>query len=131
MDAFDTLTLSDEGVKMELDLPNGKRSGQTVTILGSDSEKFQNALAISNRKSMSLIAEREKSPPEKVRKEQKEEQRWLAAHLVSDWSFDQECNLNNVIEFFKKAPQIQDAIDTFSDDRENYMNQSFNVPPTS
>lgn len=109
MEAFHTREASNDGVKVQLALPNGLPSGHWLVLYGADSDAFRGANMRLQRDALriSMIeddAERDQRASEG--------QTRLVATLVKDWSFDQPCTPDNVYAFLRAAPQIEDKIDS-------------------
>ena len=115
MEAFDTLSKQNGGVKMPLFLPDGTETDQFLVLRGADSKAFRCAQARSNR-GLLTIATRlkdKKIDEEEASLERIENSRTLVASLVLDWSFEKDCDEENVVEFLRKAPQVKESIDLF------------------
>lgn len=108
MNEFFTRERANEGIQVPLWRPDGTKSEHWVRIIGIDSDAFRQADAEARRDAI-RIAQIE-SPSERSMEIARSKRR-LIAHLVVAWSFDKECNLEAVEEFFAQAPQIMDAID--------------------
>ena len=107
MDSFFTSESASEGVRMPLNDPLGRRTEHWLHIIGADSDEFRLADSAAKRRAVELGSitdetARDTAVMELTRK--------LTATLVKDWSFDQPCTQANIIEFFKKAPQIERAV---------------------
>lgn len=107
MDAFFTSDKAQEGVRMPLNDPLGRRTEHWLHIIGADSDEFRLADSAAKRRAVELGSisdekERDKAVMELTRN--------LTATLVKGWSFPEECTHANVVEFFKKAPQIERAV---------------------
>lgn len=109
MDAFFTRGKANEGLQLPLYLPSGEKSEHWVRILGVDSDVFRTADANARREAFAIAALEDKAAQAEAIADSK---RKLLAVLVVAWSFPQECTTENVMAFFKEAPQIMDAIDT-------------------
>lgn len=107
-DAFFTADSASEGVRLPLRDPLNRKTEHWLHIIGADSDEFRLADSAAKRRAVELggikdDVERDKAVMTMTRE--------LTAKLVKSWSFPQECTQENVIEFFKKAPQIQRAVD--------------------
>jgi len=131
MDAFFTRDTANEGVRVPLMLPNGEPSGHWMIIYGCDSDHFRAAEVWSRREATKLMGlsetERDLAQMDLTHR--------LRAKLVKAWSFDQECTEENVLAFFRKAPQVGDAIDRIAGNRTLFFglaSATFTAtPPTS
>ncbi|QIQ65284.1 hypothetical protein 19_00019 [Pseudomonas phage Epa19] len=108
MEAFFTRSIANEGIELPLYAPTGEKTEHWLRVRGIDSDEFRTAEANSKRDAFQIasvedLAERTRLIAESQRK--------LVASLVVGWSFEQECTLENVMAFFREAPQIQEAVD--------------------
>jgi hypothetical protein len=110
MEQFYTREKANEGIKLPLTCVNGEATDHYLVIRGRDSDLFRDAESEAKR---ALI----NSGGEDVNSIAKEGVKTVIASLVSGWSFDKECNLNNVKQFLESAPQISDEIDRVAGDR--------------
>jgi hypothetical protein len=108
MDAFYTRDRANEGIELPLYLPNGRKSGHWLRVLGVDSDAFRLAEADSRRDAFRVASIEDK---EKRAEEMHASKRRLVAALIVGWSFPQPCTPRNVEEFLRQAPQIMDAVD--------------------
>lgn len=107
MESFFTRQVANEGVELPLFLPGTTTpSGHWIRVRGVDSDEFRLAQDKSRREVAEIV-----QLPEPERSERRlAQQRNLIASLVMDWSFSKPCTFENVVEFLKEAPQIEDAI---------------------
>lgn len=111
MDDFFTSDKAEEGRKLPLYAPSGEKTEHWLIVRGIDSDTFKRAEAKAKREGAKLAElETEAERHEKIR----ELQRRSVASLISAWSFDLEFTEKNVINFLKKAPQIEEAVNSFS-----------------
>lgn len=110
--AFYTRKSNNEPKKVDLFLPDGSESGHFLMVLGSLSDKFRE----SNAEAMRSVVTQDlsKDQVEDVKNE-------ALAVLVTSWSFDEECTVENVKEFLKEAPQIKDKINNFAGSQANFI----------
>jgi len=106
MDQFKTREAANEGQIMYLaDPATGEKTEHWIRVFSQWSDSFQAAKAEAQReaykRSLGL------SDEEAVRIKQDQ----LTAALVADWSFEQECTMDNVVAFLQEAPQIRDQVD--------------------
>lgn len=114
MEQFFTNAAANEGIRVPLTAPDGTKTDQWLRVHGVDSDKFRAADARSRREASKIAsieneAERDLAMIDLTRR--------LTAELVFDWSFPQPCTPENVVAFFKQAPQIQEAVDFFASRR--------------
>lgn len=81
---------------------------ETIDILGTDSDAFRKAKTEAARKQMSGELDVDDYIP------------WLVAHLIVDWSFEDECNFENKLELLKNTPSLCDEIDRMASRRSNF-----------
>jgi hypothetical protein len=114
MEAFFTREKANEGVEVPLYLPSGEKSNHWIRIRGVDSDHFRLAEADSRRQAMNIATIDDTLERAKAIADAKLA---LIAELVISWSFEQECTLENVKDFFRQAPQIADAVDQVASKR--------------
>lgn len=108
MNEFFTRQKANEGIKLTLTLPNGEDTDHFLMIRGVDSDVFREAEAEAKRNAMQIAALEDK---EQRKVAMADEKLVLVAALIMDWSFDEECSLENVKHFLKEAPHIADQVD--------------------
>lgn len=118
MKEFFTREVANEGKKVPLYLPNGEKSEHWLVLLGTDSDQFRLTEARSKRNVIEFAQIESASEREEAVEDAK---RTLVASLISDWSFDQDCDEANKIEFLKNAPQIGNMINLYCADRKNFF----------
>lgn len=128
MTAFHSRSKANEGAKQFLSFPDGTLSDEFVVIRGMDSDAFRTAQDASNFDLMIQINKEKElrlaGKGEGLDKAFRAENKLkLIASLVADWSFDSECNEENVVEFLREAPHICDSIDRFASDRKRFFNK--------
>lgn len=114
MEAFFTRELANEGIEIPLYLPDGTKTEHWLRIRGVDSDHFRLAEAESKRDAMRVAMIEDPLERAKAIADAKLN---LIAALVISWSFEKECTLENVKEFFRQAPQIADAVDQVASKR--------------
>lgn len=114
MEAFFTRERANEGVEVPLYTPDGTKSQHWVRIRGVDSDAFREAEANSKREAFRVASIEDTVERAKAIQDAKLN---LIAALVISWSFEKECTLENVKEFFRQAPQIADAVDQVASKR--------------
>lgn len=132
MEKFFTRQTSNEGIKVPLYYPGtNEPSGEWIRVRGMESDVFRKAEHEAKRKAVAIAS----LPEEERDAAHLELKRALVASLVIDWSFEQECTLENVINFFREAPQIEDAINTIASKRHLFFvkesSGSVNTPDSS
>lgn len=114
MKDFYTREVSNEGIEMPLYLPGtNTKSQHWLRIIGTDSDTFRLKNIEMKRKGFKIM----ELPEEKRDQAELDAKRELVASLVVDWSFTEECNLKNVMDFFHNAPHIQEAVNTIAAQR--------------
>lgn len=114
MEAFFTRERANEGIEIPLYLPDGTKTEHWLRIRGVDSDHFRLAEAESKRDAMRVAMIEDPLERAKAIADAKLN---LIAALVISWSFEKECTLENVKEFFRQAPQIADAVDQVASKR--------------
>lgn len=121
---FKTREGSNKGAKMPIMDTEGKDSGESLTVLGVDSDAFQKA---NRRMRRTLLAYLEEKGDLKAKDDEAyaeltlRQQRELQASLVIGWSFEEEFTQANVVELFTDAPYIADQADQFASKRGQFV----------
>lgn len=114
MEQFFTHSKASAGVRLPLTDPLGRPTDHWIHIIGTDSDEFRIKDSAAKRRAVEISAIED------------DEERALAtmamtrdliAHLVKSWSFDKPCTHENVVAFFKEAPQIQRSVDVAGSSR--------------
>lgn len=121
MAAFDVKTTSEEGIKVEIALPDGTETGNFLIVRGADSPTFRKAQARTNRKLLDLQKKSKSLDPGDMIIRQEKLTSELVASLVADWNFEEECNIKNVSGFFEKAPQVMEQVDQVAGQRHHFF----------
>lgn len=124
MSAFNVTTLSNDGVKVPLSLPDGTPTEEFLVVCGADSKEFKTHKMNADRRKLQAVKDL-KDNPERLAELHEDINRELVATLVKSWSFEPECNVKNVCAFLESAPQVQTQVDKFAGDRSNF----FTKPP--
>lgn len=137
---------ANDGIKMELILPDGTASDDWLIIRGIDSDEFIRARDELNRQyamdqvninalagAKQVVGELKgddhkqamnhiKIVEELIRSMTPESERkvMLQASLIKEWSFEEECSLDNRLEFLRGNPTLADQIDTLAADRKAF-----------
>lgn len=93
-----------EGVRLPLYGASGL-TGEWIQVRSMHSDEFQSAMEIQKRK-MSLDDSLTLS----------EATLEAQIHLIAGWSFEEECNLDSIREFLKRAPHIAAKVDKLAGD---------------
>lgn len=132
MATFYTRERANAGVRIPLFTPEGRKTDHWLELRGIDSDEFRLADVQAKREAVRLAAindtkERDEAIYELTTR--------LTAILVTGWSFDHPCTQENVIAFFKEAPQIMNAVDLTAGDRGYFFrvgsNNSSDTPVTN
>lgn len=110
---FHTREAANEGIKVPLSLPNGAKTDHYLMIRGIDSDEFRSANVKQQRELINLA---ELSAEEREKRLDKSGVE-LVSSLVFGWSFDEEFNQKNLIEWLENSPQITDMIDRIASQR--------------
>lgn len=121
-----TKTLANAGVKLILKDAHGKDTEDWILVRGADSDAFQLAARKSRVATLDYL---EKHGAEARKTEAYisftvEENTRLQAHFVADWSFDEPCTVDNVVELFASAPGIAEQVDAFAGQRGKFVSDS-------
>lgn len=108
MDAFFTSERASEGVKIPLTDPLGRKTDHWLLIIGVDSEEFRLADAAAKRRASKLAIDKDGEEKDRAIMDLRRD---LTATLVKGWSFDTPFSHAAVVDFFKKAPQIESSVD--------------------
>jgi len=131
MEQFFTAEAANQGIKVPLVDPAGNRTEHWLQIYGVDSDHFRIADARAKR----ALAKTASLPEDERDLAVRDLVRALTAELVFAWSFPQECTHANVVEFFRKAPQVQESVDFFASRRAFFTAKSSSnfspTPPTN
>jgi len=109
MSDFFTRDKANDGIRLPLYKPDGTATEHWLMVRGVDSDAFREAETDSKRRAMQISQIKDEG--ECNRAVMEEELRMVAA-LVIDWSFPAPCTRKEVIEFLRKAPQIEKAVQT-------------------
>lgn len=118
MEQFFTRDAANEGIEVPLSTPDGKNSDHWLKVLGADSDAFKNAEIRSKRDAVALL---DIDSADKKAEFMRDLERRTVASLIVDWSFDMECSPENVIEFLKQAPQIQEVVNRLAGKRSLFV----------
>mgnify|MGYP001084895597 CR=1 FL=1 len=118
MQEFFTRSIANEGVKLPLSYPDGSLSDHWIRVRGIDSDDFRKVEAVSKRKAVALSNLDDEAEREQAIKEIELE---CIAALVAEWSFDEECNHENIIKLLTEAPQVANAINIFAARRKDFF----------
>lgn len=118
MKEFFTRQIANEGVQLPLYHPDGTVSKHWLQVRGIDSDHFRKAEAEGKRAAIELAAIEDVQKRAEAVHER--ELKCIAA-LVAGWSFEQEANEDNVVNFLREAPQIADMINRFAARRAEFF----------
>lgn len=118
MQEFFTRQSANEGIKLELSLPDGKPSDHWIRIRGVDSDEFRKADTTVKRKALEVS-----QITNEIERQEKfgDLSRELLASLFIDWSFEEELTIDNVMRLLKEAPQIADTVNKLSAKRSAFV----------
>ena len=108
---------SEAGVDVPVSMPDGSK--QSIRVRSQWSSAFAQAKA----KAMAeMPTQDELRAMSKVARDDMTAEMVLRgrAALIAAWSFDEECNEENVLEFLRECPHIAEQIDTFAGNSGNY-----------
>jgi len=122
MEEFFTREKANEGIELPLTLPGGGETEHWLKLRGIDSDVFREAEDESRRVAMMAAKLEDESVQRAMLRKEK---LGLVASLVIDWSFEQECNDENVRKFLQEAPQIADDINRVCAKRSLFFGKKF------
>lgn len=132
MESFFTRSIANEGIELPLYSPTGEKTEHWLRVRGIDSDEFRAAEASAKRDAFQIASVEDLVERARLINES---QRKLVASLVVGWSFEQECTPEAVMEFFREAPQIQEAVDRAASRRALFFagrsSSSQHLPSTS
>lgn len=117
---FFTRKTANEGKKVPLLAPDGSETEHWLLVRGMDSDEFRKAEAKGRRRAIEVA---ETKDAEKIVAALEETRLETVAALVADWSFSEKCTRENVVNAFREAPQIMDAVNRFAGNRTNFFSK--------
>lgn len=105
---FYTRPESDKGIKFPLEAPDGSTTGEWLNVAGAESSRYEKA-------------HRETIKATLAGSDSTEQGDILLSALVIDWSFEEKCTPEVVLEFLKNTPYIKAALDRFVVNRANFL----------
>lgn len=118
-DAFDCSAAINDGVKLDLALPDGKPSGHWLQVRNFRSDAYREALAALQAKHA------EKGRPSAA--EAKADRLNLLATLISGWSFKTPLTHESAVEFLGKAMLVPEQIDRLCVDDSRFFGNGSTV----
>lgn len=113
------------GATLQVLGPDGKETGETMQVLGVDSDAFRRANRKASRDLLQWLDEhegRDKHPDYvEFTDRQKAE---LQATLITGWSYEDECNDASKVELLLEAPYVAAQVDAFAGKRANFVRVS-------
>lgn len=104
---------ANEGIELPVTTPDGQPVGANITIRGTDSDAFRIARAERSRESARIL-----SLPENERAlATREADIVLLSSLVLDWTFEEPCTPETVVNALRDAPALYDMIDSSAANR--------------
>ena len=120
---FYTRSKANTGIKVDLSLPSGEATNHFITIRGIDSDQFRDADTKVRRSALTIIEIEDDDIKEEMIKESHLD---ILASLVIDWSFDDDCTIENIKKLFTEAPQIADTVDRSAAKRSLFFDKGSN-----
>jgi hypothetical protein len=120
---YGTLAQANAGAVMKVNGPDGKETEDWMKVRGIDSDAFQKANRDMRRDIFSYLEEKgtDVKGTDEYLKFTFDAQRKLQASLVMDWSFEEPCTVDNVVELFTQAPYIAEQVDSFASKRSRFV----------
>lgn len=110
---FYSVDAANEGVKIPVLMPDKTKTGDYLIIRGAESDAFRKAIIKAEQRKLAIRSIED----EDARIEAALDSiRVATAALVKEWSFDEPCTQENVTEFFKNRPSMQDFVDMAAKD---------------
>lgn len=120
IDLFKTRSKANEGVKVPLSTPDGKKTEHWLQIRSIWSDEYQAARSELIRQAIEDGKKLAEAKPEEANTLRKEADRLrrakAAASLVAGWSFDIEFSEEAVADFLLEAPQILAHVERIAED---------------
>ena len=113
---FITRPKSNQGVKLTIPETNG----ETITIIGVDSDKFKK-VSIDLVRASAKAAEGKKLTDKQIDKQASDNRIALLCACVVDWSFSEKCTEANIKKLLVDAPQIALFIDNEAGNYSNFL----------
>lgn len=111
MEKFFTRQKSNEGIKVPLYYPgSNEASGDWLLVVGMESDSFRVAEHQAKRRTLEITRMEEPARTEA----HLDAKRTLVASLIKGWSFEKELTHENVMEFLREAPQIEEAVNNIA-----------------
>ena len=118
MDEFYTRGTANEGIRIDLYLPNGDKSDHWIEMRGVYSDEYRRAY----RRLMAKISDAAKGDDTESRsKRLYDYEIELLSYLVKGWSFDKKPTQKNIINFLMEAPQVADSLDFVANDNKVFL----------
>src|SRR5690348_6001621 len=117
-DVFDCRSAIDDGVKLDLSLPDGKPSGHWIRVRNYRCDAYREAVSALQAKR----AEKGKPEPD----EAKADQLALRATLIAEWSFKTPLTPASAVEFLQRAVLVPEQIDRLCVDDARFFGQGSN-----
>lgn len=125
IDAFKTRDKANDGVRVPLSTPDGKKTEHWLQIRSVWSDEYQAARSELIRQAIEdgkKVAEAKPEDANTLRKEADRRRRAVAAaSLVGGWSFDLEFTEEAVAEFLLEAPQILAHVERIAEDNARFF----------
>lgn len=126
MEEFFTRDSANEGIDFPLYRPDGTKSDHSLRLRSVDSDEYHRANIEVKRKFRMFELEAKGIDDKKKREDylaekQREVETFVIASLVKSWTFDKECSRDNIIDFLTNAPQIAQAINRITTQRELFL----------
>ncbi len=117
IDAFFTRAKANEGIDMPLLLPDGTDSGETMHILGVDSDAFRKATVEKSREMTRIL-----TLPEDERHEAHDKANAvLLASLVTGWTLETPFTTENVVKLLLESRTVAEQVDSLAADRARFF----------
>lgn len=107
VEEFFTRDAANNGIKVPMYTSSGKKTEHWMRIRGVDSDDFRFAENKAKREAVKIAEIQDERERFEAMRDMTSR---LVAHVVMDWSLPEPCTVDTVAAFFKKAPQIEEAV---------------------
>lgn len=125
IDLFKTRSKANEGVRVPLSTPDGKKTDHWLQIRSVWSDEYQAARSELVRQAIEDGKKAAEAKPDEVASVRKESDRRrraaAAASLIAGWSFDLEFSEEAVTDFLLEAPQILAHVERIAEDNARFF----------
>lgn len=114
---------ANEGKKLPLYLPDGRKTEHYLIIRGADSDAFREAEMLAQQDLLAQIQKEQEEDLKPDTKFRKNNRNKLKASLIAGWSLPDEFSYENALKLIEEFPSLGDQIDRFANDRKRFFSQ--------